>query len=1257
VAHHSGQQFGNYRLLRAVGNGGFATVYVGEHVHLGTQAAIKILKTQLLSDQREAFQIEARTIAHLVHPHIVRVLDFGLQSTTPFLVMEYAPHGSLRDHFPAGVPVPLASILPYVKQVADALQYAHHQQVIHRDVKPENMLLGVQDQVLLSDFGLAVIFSSSRQHGTFDMAGTIAYMAPEQIHGSPCPASDQYALGIVVYQWLTGACPFQGTPREILVQQLARHPPPLRAKGIDISAGVEAVIGQALVKEPRSRFASVEAFVTALHQAAQGGGQSTGVYTLRTPFAQYTGLLPFLRTPQHPLIGRERELEILRQLLQCVQTQKEEDISDERSLEHPYVSLTGDAGIGKTRLAEEISGLALQQGWAVLWGRAHSPEQHLVYRVWMDVLQGVLAYGYWPWQEVSEHPMRYQPLASLLPEVAELFLTAPVAHGENPEQAQFRIWDAILTLFTAISAHAPVLIILDDLHWADHASCNLLGYLVRNLANKRVLLIGISREQDISPTHPLRTLWALLQRQQMLTTLILSPLTASQVGQLIAHVPPSLAQDIQKQAAGNPFFAEELARFPKTLTEHLPGPFVRGNALPPSIIDIFEQRVAQLGQAVQKMLSAAAVLGNTFSFHLLCLMQQSGDPSEDEEALLAQLEAALRARLLLEEGSGMQILYHFWHPLLVEYLYTRLSAARRAQLHRRAARALEEMRETRKEDVAAAIVYHLVRGGSDPSLLIHYARQAGEQAHRLSAYPEAEQHYRLALAQLGEVASDAPHEKYAIVAHILECLGECTMVQGKFEEAQACYERTLELRDTFLHPLQEEERTYEAQVRALFDCEIGKAWHYLGQSKEAQQAYARGEERLREAGIVAGPAWAKIRFEEGYDHWRQGNLHEAMHLAHEALALFEQCLHQGSKAGRFLTRVQSTLQGNPVDLGRVYTLLAIVEATKGQITHSLQHLNAALEMYKQHAHLREMAVTAMNLADLYLQRSEHHQAHSMLEHACALAENIGDLPSLSVGYVNFGVLAARQGHLVDAEAWCRRAVQVAEQVKDRFYTSLFYSHMALLLVEQGEIDQARCFLLPALKISRVHRFALCTSFALVVHAHLCIAQARACPGQTEQYSGSLMRARRALQHAREYGGEEAETRIEGVTTLVEALFLAGSLQAAQQQARCALEDAQAHEIVWLKLRALHFLGTILTAQGEYREGDNLFQQALEELQNYGLRLEYARALRNYGVVLLQRSVLGEVDYQRGRGYLAQAWEIFLACDAKSDADGVKAFLH
>src|SRR6266853_3911648 len=197
---YRGQRLGNYHLVSLLGRGGFADVYLGEHIHLNTQAAVKVLHTQLTSEDVEQFRNEARIVVRLEHPHIVRVLEFGIENNIPFLVMKYAPNGTLRHRHPKGTQLTLTTMLSYVKQIAPALQYAHFQKIIHRDVKPENMLLGRRNEILLSDFGIALVAQSSHYHSTQsiqDLAGTIAYMAPEQIQSQAVPASDQYSLAIV----------------------------------------------------------------------------------------------------------------------------------------------------------------------------------------------------------------------------------------------------------------------------------------------------------------------------------------------------------------------------------------------------------------------------------------------------------------------------------------------------------------------------------------------------------------------------------------------------------------------------------------------------------------------------------------------------------------------------------------------------------------------------------------------------------------------------------------------------------------------------------------------------------------------------------------------------------------------------------------------------------------------------------------------------------------------------------------------------
>ena len=166
MADRGGQLLGHYQLVRLLGQGGFADVYLGEHLSLRTLAAIKVLNARLVKDDVEEFLKEARTVAHLIHPQIVRIFDFEVQQDTPFLVMDYAPNGTLRQRHPKGTQIALPSIVDYVKQLADALQYAHYQKIIHRDIKPENMLIGRHNEILLSDFGIALIAQSTRLQNT-----------------------------------------------------------------------------------------------------------------------------------------------------------------------------------------------------------------------------------------------------------------------------------------------------------------------------------------------------------------------------------------------------------------------------------------------------------------------------------------------------------------------------------------------------------------------------------------------------------------------------------------------------------------------------------------------------------------------------------------------------------------------------------------------------------------------------------------------------------------------------------------------------------------------------------------------------------------------------------------------------------------------------------------------------------------------------------------------------------------------------------
>ena len=276
---HTGRYLGNYRVLQLLGKGGFAEVYLCQHRYIGTLAAVKVLRAGMDTVGEANFYTEARIAASLVHPHIIRVLEFGVQDGRPYLVMDYAPNGTLRRLHPRGTPMTPHLVAQYIEQVARALQYVHNRGLVHRDIKPENLLLGAGHQLLLSDFGISINALATAH--TKGVAGTAAYMAPELIEGNPCYASDQYALGIVAYEWLCGRWPFLGDWDDILEQHVYDFPPSLREHNPAISEEVEEVVLQALAKNPGDRFDSVLEFAAALKAAVR---HRTITGRTRTPF-------------------------------------------------------------------------------------------------------------------------------------------------------------------------------------------------------------------------------------------------------------------------------------------------------------------------------------------------------------------------------------------------------------------------------------------------------------------------------------------------------------------------------------------------------------------------------------------------------------------------------------------------------------------------------------------------------------------------------------------------------------------------------------------------------------------------------------------------------------------------------------------------------------------------------------------------------------------------------------------------------------
>jgi predicted ATPase/DNA-binding SARP family transcriptional activator/Tfp pilus assembly protein PilF len=695
------------------------------------------------------------------------------------------------------------------------------------------------------------------------------------------------------------------------------------------------------------------------------------------------------RHNQSPLIGRSHELDIMHQILLSIEEDGARTGADivpahkqhfsntlgipGSMLQSPltrsrFILLKGESGIGKTRLAEEISLTAYTHGWAIAWSRSYEQEGTIPYRPWTELLRTLLQ-GTITLADLSKlttslthtehetpdhnrnHYFKPERLAALLPELAVLHSSLMLPHTSPPalhEQERLHLWEATLGLLSILSKAYPLLLIFDDLQWADDSSLELLIYLAHHLQNQRILLIGTCRDGELAPHHKLRTLLQDLQREQTITIIPVHPLTHAQIGSLVSHLPKDIVVSIQKQASGNPFFAEELARYligapgrgeslllslqnpavvdKYTLTDILPKTAARSEiSLPEAIAAVLERRLHKLSKDCQKLLERAAILGGSFTFNQL----QSMASEYDEDMLLDLLEEALRAGLLTEEGVGAYITYHFWHPLIISHLYARLSAARRALLHRKAAEAIKatanELRATQagnlqgEEKVAAAIVYHLSRGGGDPHNIAYYARLAGHQAYALTAYSEAQQYYLQALqALMGNspsrmanidiytqiraistrdieciAAEDALH-----ICRLLEYIAECSMVAGHFQEARHLYECILKIRlNTYAQrrmtqPASDQERInqQEAQIQALLWREIGNTWLYTGEYEHAYACNEHGRTIMSQAGITAGAVWACLQIAQGELFRLKGDYQAARYHLEEALAMLERII-------------------------------------------------------------------------------------------------------------------------------------------------------------------------------------------------------------------------------------------------------------------------------------------------------------------------------------------------------------------------------
>ena len=715
---------------------------------------------------------------------------------------------------------------------------------------------------------------------------------------------------------------------------------------------------------------------------------------------------------------------------------------------------------------------------------------------------------------------------------------------------------------------------------------------------------------------------------------------------------------------------------------------------------LLERRLRRLSTDCQTLLGKAAVLGG--SFELRQLLAMTNEYSED--TILDLLDEVLREGLVTEEGTGAHILYHFWHPIIVSHLYDRLSAARRTQLHRRAADAIKATQSVATQaKVAAAVFHHLRKGGGDTQDIAYYAELAGNQAYSLTAYSEAQYYYLQALLTIVGANSTENASVSVLVQHIitslsihpsmnthdllrlcrlLELAAECSFILGNFEDARALYETVLALRtskifkehrDT-LDGNEEIRDKQEAQIQALLWREIVFSWKAIGTYDKAHEGCQRGKEVLRQADETTCAAWACLHLATGDILRYEGNYQEARRYSEEALAMLEQFVQRTTPEHptSFLslsreekqttqkhytiphrqTKTERASSGDATDLANAYEQLGVIEASVGHANEAQRYMSLALTEYEQQERISEIVRVCGNLGAVFTMKSEHAQARTFLNRALDLAERSGDLPNIAFVTGNLGDVANHSGDLLEAEAWYKRSLALAERINDREHVSWCSVLLADVQQDLGYLHEAAINLHRAIRVGRTIKNSRCIRFALVGLGDLRTVEAIiACklqPLERETRDQSvadcqrlLRRAKSTLQRAISQEDVEMETIIDCKLLLATVYFLHNDLTTAQQIALQTLQKAQTQETLRVIGRAQQLLGRILSEQKNYDEADTYFEQARKVFHEQGLRLDYARTLHGYGLSLVQRSLVAEETLQEKEHFVYQRGMDFL----------------
>ena len=722
-------------------------VFLAHDTVLERDVAIKMLPVALSADPiaRERLRREALAAAGLDHPFICKVFEIGDADGRMFIVMEYVAGETLHATLERG-PLASGALLTLAIELADALEAAHAHQIVHRDLKPANIMLTSQRHAKVMDFGLAklVLDASAETRSGAGMpiteqgtrVGTPACMSPEQVSGDAVDhRSDIFSLGVLLIEALTGVHPFMRETVAGTMTAVLNDPPLVHASPSvgPMPPSFRSVLLRMLMKSPDARYQSVGEVRSDLQSIGMtradldAGGRSLTATPEGTSKKQ-----------RWPMVGCDAErAELVRHLDVALAGQG------------GVVLIGGEPGIGKTRLTEDLLAEARRRGASGLVGHCYE-------------MQG--APPYVPFVEITEYTARMVPPAALrrllgddapeitrlMPELRRMFTDIPPPIELPAEQQRRYFFNAYRAFVERACRLAPLVVVLEDLHWADEPTLQLLLHLAQSAATMPLLLIGTYRDVELEVTRPFAKVLESLLRQRIATRMALRRLPASGVDALLEAMsgrpaPASFARVVFRETEGNPFFVEEV--FQHLAEEgHLfasDGSWrtdlhVETLNVPEGVRLVIGRRLERLSETARRILTTAAVIGRTFSLALLEQLE-AGPGGAGPDAVLDAIEEAEHAHLVTPHSSGRDAQYMFGHELIRQTLADALSMPRRQRLHGRIALGIEALHANNLAKHVPMLAHHFYQAGAgaDVEKTTDYLVQAADQARATAGHEEA----------------------------------------------------------------------------------------------------------------------------------------------------------------------------------------------------------------------------------------------------------------------------------------------------------------------------------------------------------------------------------------------------------------------------------------------------------------------------------------------------------------------------------------